>query len=77
MKKQRGAIQVHGKTKEAVAELLDKMLSARGSRKILLLAEALKTIANSDEIRMLSSLGFQQNLKEVENDPLIVFTSIP
>lgn len=68
LEKAKRGIQVHGKTKEVAADLLEKMLTARGSRKILLLIEALDTIANSDEIIVLSSLSFQQNLKEAEND---------
>lgn len=68
IEKAKRGIQVHGKTKEVVADLLEKMLTERGSRKILLLIESLETIANSDEITVLSSLSFKQNLKEAEND---------
>ncbi len=68
LEKAKRGIQVHGKTKEVVADLLEKMLTAGGSRKILLLIEALDTVANSEDIIVLSSLGFQQNLKEAEND---------
>lgn len=68
VEKARRGIQVHGKTKEVVADVLEKMLTANGARKILLLIDALNTIANSDEITVLSSISFQQNLKEVEND---------
>jgi AraC-like DNA-binding protein len=61
-------IQVFGKTKETVSQLLEQMLDAYGTRKILLLMEALLAIANCDEISMLSSMGFQQNMKEIENE---------
>lgn len=61
-------IQVNGKTKEQIADLLEKMLATQGTRKILLLIEALLTIANSDEIELLSSIGFQQNLKKLEDE---------
>jgi AraC-like DNA-binding protein len=61
-------IQVHGATKEIVGKLLEKMLLSVGSRKILLLLEALVTIANSEEISLLSSMGFQTNMKDIEND---------
>jgi AraC-like DNA-binding protein len=61
-------IQVTGKTKKAIGELLEKMFDSVGCRKILLLLEALVMIANSDEICLLSSIGFQPNMKETEND---------
>jgi len=68
LEKAKRGIQVNGKTKEVVADLLEKMLIAYGTRKIVLLIEALNTIANSDEISFLASIGFQHNLAEVEND---------
>jgi AraC-like DNA-binding protein len=61
-------LQVNGKTREIIADLLEKMLTAQGTKKILLLMDALSTIANSDEITLLSSMGFRQNLKEEQND---------
>ncbi len=61
-------ILVTGKTKENVGELLKKMYDSVGCRKILLLLEALVMIANTDEISLLSSIGFQPNMKETEND---------
>src|ERR1051326_655520 len=61
-------IDVIGKTKENVGHLLEEMLIASGSRKVLLLLEALNTIANSNNIRLLTSIGFQPNVKEIQND---------
>lgn len=61
-------IQINGKTREHVARLMEKMLNAQGCEKILLLIESLSTISRSDEIEMLSSIGFQPNLKESENE---------
>lgn len=64
----RQGIQVTGKTKEYIGYLLEEMLVSPGSRKVLLLLEALITIANSDNISTLSSIGFQPNIRESEND---------
>src|SRR6218665_319155 len=61
-------IQVEGRTRDQVARLLQRMLTAQGTKKLLLLIEALNLIAGSDEVKILSSLGFRQNLKEVQND---------
>jgi AraC-like DNA-binding protein len=61
-------IQVTGKTKEYIGHLLEEMLAAVGSRKILLLLEALITIANSNDALLLSSIGFQPDIRETEND---------
>jgi AraC-like DNA-binding protein len=61
-------IQITGKTKEYIGHLLEEMLHTTGSRKVLLLLEALDTIANSGNIRIISSIGFQPNLRESQND---------
>jgi AraC-like DNA-binding protein len=66
--KAKRGIQVNGKTKEVIGGLLKKMYDSVGCRKILLLLEALLTIANADENSLLSSIGFQTNMKELEND---------
>ncbi len=44
------------------------MLIAVGCRKVLLLLEALISIANSDSISILSSIGFKPNIVETDND---------
>lgn len=61
-------IKLTGETKEYVGHLLQKMFISAGCRKILLLLEALITIAHSDNFKVLSSIGFQTNIKETEND---------
>jgi AraC-like DNA-binding protein len=68
LQKSKRGIQIQGKTKERVAVLLEKMLKSSGPYRIILLIEALTMIANSQEIEYLSSIGFQPNLKEQEND---------
>lgn len=64
----RRGIQVTGKTKDYIGHLLEEMLVATGSRKVLLLLESLETIANSGNINIISSIGFQPNLRESQND---------
>ena len=61
-------IQVTGKTKDYIGYLLEEMLVSDGCRKVLLLLEALITISNSDNYSVLSSIGFQPNIRETEND---------
>lgn len=61
-------IKVTGETKQYIGKLLEEMHSAIGCRKILLLLDALITIANSGDYKLLSSIGFQPNILETEND---------
>ena len=61
-------IQVTGKTREYIGYLLEEMLVSDGCRKVLLLLEALITISNSDNFSILSSIGFQPNIRATEND---------
>lgn len=61
-------LQVTGKTKELVAGILGQMLTAQGTKKIVLLMEALNTIAISDDITPLSSVGFQQHVSSTQTD---------
>jgi AraC-like DNA-binding protein len=62
-KSKRGII-VNGRARKIVAELLEKMLLADGCHKVLFLLEALITIAESNENKLLSSLSFVPNIKE-------------
>jgi len=61
-------IQVIGTTKEYIGHLLEEMLISDGCRKVLLLLDALIKIANSGNYKILSSIGFQPNIRETEND---------
>jgi AraC-like DNA-binding protein len=61
-------IQVTCKTKEYIGHILEEMMISVGCRKILLLLEALISIANSNDYKTLSSIGFQPNIRETEND---------
>ena len=68
LEKAKQGIQVTGKTREYLGYLLEEMLASDGCRKVLLLLEALITISNSDNFSILSSIGFQPNIRETEND---------
>jgi AraC-like DNA-binding protein len=68
LEKSKRGVQIVGKTKKVVAELLERMLKAEGTERIILLMEALDAIAGCNQIIMLSSIGFQHNFEESEND---------
>ena len=65
--KAKRGISIQGDTKEVIAGLLGKMLHAEGSRKLILLIEALTLISESQMIP-LASIGFDHDYKEAEND---------
>ena len=66
LEKAKRGLQVEGEARKKVADLLERLLEAEGMRRILLLIEALHTIAVSEEVRALSSIGFRHNYQEVE-----------
>jgi AraC-like DNA-binding protein len=68
LEKSKRGVQIVGKTKKVVAELLERMLKAEGTERIILLMEALDAIAGCSQIALLSSIGFQHNFEESEND---------
>jgi AraC-like DNA-binding protein len=61
-------LQITGKTRDVIGGLLKELVSASGTEKILLLLSALTSIASSGDFRILSSIGFQPNVKKNEND---------
>ena len=70
LKKARQGLELKGGTKEAVAELLEKILVASGTRRLILLIEALDLIASSQETEILSTIGFIHKHKEIQNERL-------
>lgn len=70
LEKAKSGIQITGKAKQRVAELMEELQSALGPRKIVLLVEALSEIGNSKQLITLSSIGFKPALVEAENDRL-------
>jgi AraC-like DNA-binding protein len=65
--KAKRGISIQGETKDAIAHLLEKMLDTEGSRRLMLLMEALTLISES-QIIPLASIGFDHDHKETEND---------
>ncbi|QIL37880.1 AraC family transcriptional regulator [Pedobacter sp. HDW13] len=63
----RRGIQVNGKIKKHVADLLEEMVTSESNNRIILLMEALNLIANSNQTVKLSSIGFKQAYNETEN----------
>jgi len=61
-------LQVTGKARQRVAELLEKLLHADGSHRIIYLVDALDTIASCKQLEALSSIGFKHDFVESEND---------
>ncbi|MEO8173055.1 MAG: helix-turn-helix transcriptional regulator [Sediminibacterium sp.] len=61
-------LQVTGKTKQKVAEILEDLLHIDGTQRIMLLIEALQTIADCKHLATLSSIGFKHDFVEAEND---------
>ena len=68
LEKARRGLQITGRTRQKVAELLELLLSSDGSMRIMLLIEALNTIAECKQLNVLSSIGFKQELVEAESD---------
>ena len=66
--KAKRGIQIKGKAKIKVAELIQKLLYAEGPERIILMMECLLCIANSGSISLLSSFGFKYDAEESEND---------
>ena len=66
-KAQRG-IQILNKSKERIGALMEEILSATGTRRIIVLIEALLAIESSAQDKPLSSMGFRNNFEETEND---------
>jgi AraC-like DNA-binding protein len=59
LEKAKRGLQITGKAKQKVAEILESLLEAQGSTRIILLVEALDAIASSKQLNGLSSLGFK------------------
>ncbi len=68
LEKARRGLQITGKTRQRVAELLERLLLTDGSERIILLMEALNTIADCKQLTTLSSIGFKHDLVDAEND---------
>jgi AraC-like DNA-binding protein len=68
LEKARRGLQITGRTRQRVAELLEQLQSAEGPTRLILLIEALNFIANSKQLVQLSSIGFKPELVDTEKD---------
>lgn len=68
LEKAKRGIQIGGAVKGDIAAILERILHVEGTKKIILLIEALISIGNSDQNKLLSSIGFTPNFEETEKD---------
>jgi len=68
LEKAKRGVLITGKTRKTIASILDKMLTAEGNRRIVLLIEALDAIGSCCEASLLSSIGFKANFESSETD---------
>lgn len=66
-KAQRG-VQIQDKSKHHIGELIESILLSEGSKRIILLMEALLSIESCVQNDLLSSIGFRHDFEDVEND---------
>lgn len=66
--KAKRGLQITGKTREKVAELLEALLQTDNNYRIILLMEALNLVAECKQLETLSSIGFKYDLVENEKD---------
>lgn len=68
LEKAKRGIQVSGKTRQRVADIMERLITAEGTLRIILLVEALSVIAGCRQLVTLSSIGFKPDHVEVESD---------
>jgi AraC-like DNA-binding protein len=68
LEKAKRGLQVTGKTKQKVGELLELLQEVDGPQRIIFLIQSLVEIANSKQLVQLSSMGFKPDLVDAEKD---------
>jgi AraC-like DNA-binding protein len=68
LEKARRGLQVTGKSRQVVADLLEQLIHAEGCQRLILLIDALSAIANCKQLVTLSSIGFKPDLVDTESD---------
>jgi len=66
--KARRGIQIQGRTRQKVAELMEQLLQTDGVQRVILLLETLSVIADCKDLVTLSSIGFKQDCSNTEDD---------
>jgi hypothetical protein len=69
LEKAKRGLQITGKTKHGVAEILEELLNTEGTQRIILLIKALLIICGCKQLETLASMGFKSDFMESENDP--------
>lgn len=64
----RQGIAVYGEARKKVSKRLAELVESEGTRRIVLLIEALEIIAHARDIELLSSLGFHPHFQQGEKD---------
>jgi len=68
LEKAKRGLQITGRTRTAVAEVLEDLLDADGPQRIILLIKALVTISGCKQLETLASIGFKHDFMEAESD---------
>ncbi len=68
LEKAKRGLQITGRPRIVVAELLEQLITSTGSKRIILLMEALSCISDCRQLSSLSSLGFKPDSVEAENE---------
>jgi AraC-like DNA-binding protein len=68
LEKANRGLQITGKMKQTVAELLELLQEVEGPQRIIFLIQALTAIANAKQLVPLSSIGFKPDLVDSEKD---------
>jgi AraC-like DNA-binding protein len=68
LEKAKRGLQITGRTRTAVADILEDLLDADGPQRIILLMQALVTIAGCKHLEPLASMGFKHDFMEAESD---------
>jgi len=66
LEKAKRGIRVQGKAKRLVAQILQDMLETHGIKRIILLIEALNSIATEQDYELISSVGFHPSFQDKE-----------
>jgi AraC-like DNA-binding protein len=68
LEKAKRGLQITGRTRTAVAEILEDLLDAEGPQRIILLMKALVTISGCKQLEPLASMGFKHDFMEAESE---------
>ena len=68
LERSKRGLQITGRTRIAVAEILEDLLDTDGPQRIILLMKALIIISGCKQLEQLASIGFKHDFVEAEND---------